>query len=246
MVAPNPGPFTLDGSVSWVVGQDEVVVVDPGPDVESHVRALGAFCRRATRVRIALTHGHGDHAGGVDRLAALVAELPETELVEIVGSGHPGARPLDDGEAVFSDHGELRCVPTPGHSADHVAYHWPEARALFSGDHILGTGDTTWVGEYPGCVADYLASLERVRALALDVVYPGHGPDIDDPGAAVERFAAHRQARIEQVRAVRREQPDADLDELFRAVYGDRVPAGLQGAARASLAALVEYVDTEG
>lgn len=246
VVAPNPGPFTLGGSISWIVGQNEVVVVDPGPDVESHLRALAAFCRRARSVRIALTHGHGDHAGGVDRLLYLLRNTERPIPVEVVGSGHPGARPLGEGDAVPSDHGALVCVPTPGHTADHLAYHWPRARALFSGDHLLGEGDTTWVGEYRGCVADYLNSLERVRVLELQRIHPGHGATLTDPSAALDRFEAHRRGRIRRVRALRREAPEAGAEELFGRVYGDRVPPGLVDAARRSLAALVEYVDTHG
>lgn len=246
MVAPNPGPFTLDGSVSWVVGQRRLIVVDPGPDVDSHARALVAFCRGADEVRVALTHGHGDHAGGVDLFVSALREAAGLEVSALVGSGHPRAVPLREGERVPSDHGDLVCVPTPGHSRDHVAWHWPAAGALFSGDHILGHGDTTWVGEYSGCVADYLASLDRVRELELAVIHPGHGPDLTDPSAAVTRFEEHRRARIAQVRTLRRERPAAGLDDLFPAIYGDAVPPGLEGAARASLWALMEYVDTDG
>jgi glyoxylase-like metal-dependent hydrolase (beta-lactamase superfamily II) len=246
VVAPNPGPFTLDGSISWVVGHEDVVIVDAGPEIESHLQTLVAFCRRARRVRIALTHGHGDHAGGADRLLSLLRRGRDARAVEVVGSGHPNARPLVAGEEVGTDHGALVCIPTPGHAADHLAFHWPAARALFAGDHVLGRGDTTWVGEYPGCVADYLASLARVRALDLDVIHPGHGPSLTDPAAAVDRFEAHRRDRIRRVADLRKAHPGADADELFAAVYGSDVPAGLEGAARRSLAALVEYVDTEG
>ncbi|NNK63468.1 MAG: MBL fold metallo-hydrolase [Gemmatimonadetes bacterium] len=241
--ADNPGPFTFDGTVSYILGHSDRVILDPGPNVDDHVRALVRGVAGAARVRIVLTHGHPDHAGGVDALVRALEEAGSAPS-DIVGAGHPDARPLSADEAVVFDAGRLVAVPTPGHTRDHLAWWWPERGGLFTGDHVLGHGDTTWVAEYPGCVADYLASLERVRRLEPLVVHPGHGPDLDDPPEAFDRFEAHRRQRIEQVRACRRREPGIAGDALYRRVYGDRVPAGLEGAARRSLAAVAEYVDT--
>ncbi len=241
--ADNPGPFTFDGTVTYLLGHDDLVILDPGPDVDDHVRALVRSTEGARRVRLVLTHGHGDHAGGVDRLLAEFAAAGHPE-VDVVGAGHERARaPAVDEEVPF-DGGRLVAVPTPGHTRDHLAWYWPGARALFAGDHVLGHGHTTWVAEYAGCVADYLASLERVRGLDLAVIHPGHGPDLHEPYAALDRFEAHRRTRIAQVRELRREHPGLAGDALFRAIYGDTVPPGLDGAARRSLAAVEEYVDT--
>jgi glyoxylase-like metal-dependent hydrolase (beta-lactamase superfamily II) len=110
----------------------------------------------------------------------------------------------------------------------------------------MGQGDTTWVAEYAGCVADYLASLQRLRTLPLDVLHPAHGPSLHDPSEAFARFAAHRRGRIEAVQAVLTRRPDADEDALFAEIYGESVPPGLEAAARQSLRALREYVDTKG
>jgi glyoxylase-like metal-dependent hydrolase (beta-lactamase superfamily II) len=217
-----------------------VAVIDPGPDLESHVRAVHAAVADAESVAILVTHGHADHAAGV---AALVERLGAD--VPVHGAGHALATPLPP-EGIATDDGRLVAVATPGHARDHLAFLWPERRALFAGDHLLGQGDTTWVAEYPGCVADYLESLARLRALRLEVVYPGHGPPLHDPEAAIDRFERHRRERIEAVRRVL--DRDAALDEggLYEAVYGDTVPPGLEAAARRSLAAVREYVDTEG
>lgn len=241
--ADNPGPFTLDGTRTYVVGARRVAVVDPGPDLEDHVRAVLALVRDAEHVTLVPTHGHPDHAGSIDRLVSL---LGRGRRVEVSGAGHPRSVRPDPVRGIFTDAGALLAVPTPGHTSDHLALHWPAERALFAGDLLLGEGDTTWVAEYPGCVADYLQSLARVRTLELDVVYPGHGPDLDDPAAALDRHEAHRRARIDRVRAVLAEEPSLGDDALYRAVYGDTVPSGLEHAARASLAALREYVDSRG
>lgn len=240
--ADNPGPFTLDGSVSYILGRDDVVILDPGPDVDDHIRALVRAVAGAARVTVVLTHGHGDHAGGVDSLLEALGAAGQSP-VALVGAGHSAVRaPLPD-ERIPFEAGHLVAIPTPGHTRDHLAWYWPERRALFAGDHLLGHGHTTWVGEYSGCVADYLASLEVLRTLDLAVVHPGHGPDLHDPDAVIDRFEAHRRSRIEQVRTLREGDPPLRGDDLFDHVYGSRVPPGLDGAARASMAAIEEYLD---
>lgn len=212
-------------------------MIDPGPDLPDHVDAVVRSVEKADRVRVLLTHGHGDHAGAVD---SVLARLPGAE---VLGSGHSAARSLASGEAVATDAGSLIAVPTPGHARDHLAFHWKSRDTLFAGDLLLGVGDTTWVGEYPGCVADYLHSLDRVERLGLDCILPAHGPDILEPSRVIEAYRLHRRSRIDQVRRLRAELPAAPFDELMGAVYGSDVPEGLGAAARASLQALIEYVD---
>ncbi len=235
--AGNRGLFTLDGTRTFLVGgPDRMVVLDPGPDVDAHVRAVVSSAGTPRRPVVLLTHGHADHAGAASRVAeALGAPVlgPAEAAPETV---------VPDGAVIGTDEGDLVAVHTPGHTPGHLCFHWPERRALFAGDHLLGQGDTTWVAEYPGCVADYLASLDRLRELDLDVIYPAHGPPLDDPGAALDRFEAHRRERIEQVRAALEADPDASDEELLEAVYGQALPSAVRGPALRSLAALVEHV----
>ena len=235
--AGNAGPFTLDGTRTYKIGTRDVVLLDPGPDVEDHVRALRTWVEGADRVRVLLTHGHGDHAAGAPRLAGELG-------VSVVGpAGVPEVdTPLEDGDEVVTDAGGLRAVDTPGHTRPHFCYHWRERGAVFVGDLLLGSGDTTWVAEYPGCVEDYLASLAQVRALAPAVLYPAHGFPLEDVPAALDRYEAHRWARIRQVADVLRSRPDATLDHLLEVVYGQALPSAMEGAARMSLGALLEYV----
>jgi glyoxylase-like metal-dependent hydrolase (beta-lactamase superfamily II) len=235
--AGNAGPFTLDGTRTYRVGLGDTVLLDPGPDVERHVRALVVWVEDAARVRVLLTHGHDDHAGSARTVAGALG-------CEVLGpSGVDGVDTvLDDGAVVDTDRGELVALDTPGHAAHHLCFRWPGREALFAGDFFLGEGDTTWVGEYPGCVADYLASLDRVRRVAPAVIYPTHGPAIEDVAATLDRYEAHRRERIRQVEEALAAHPDADVDELFVAVYGRATPPGTGEAARMSLRALVEYV----
>jgi glyoxylase-like metal-dependent hydrolase (beta-lactamase superfamily II) len=215
-------------------------VIDPGPVVQKHLRAQASAVEGAETVSIVLTHGHADHAACASALA---------ERVGATVWGHPALggvdRPLADGDSVPTDAGALTAIDTPGHAREHLSFHWPERRAVFVGDLLLGRGDTTWVGEYPGCVADYLGSLSRLQALDLRVIYPTHGPPLEDPVEALARFGGHRRERIRQVRDAMRAHPGAERDELLDVVYGARVPEPLRPAALQSLGALVEYVRSE-
>lgn len=235
--AGNAGPFTLDGTRSYRVGASQAVLLDPGPDVDHHVRALLSWLGDARDVRVVVTHGHPDHAGAARRLAGALG-------VPVLGPrGVEGVdRPLDDGSRLETDQGALVAVDTPGHARHHLCFHWVERGALFAGDLVLGEGDTTWVGEYRGCVADYLESLERVARLAPGVIYPAHGEPLSDVPEALARYRAHRLARVEQVAKVLKADPRAGVDQVTAVVYGDRVPPSLLPAARMSVEALMDFV----
>ncbi|MDA0327740.1 MAG: MBL fold metallo-hydrolase [Gemmatimonadetes bacterium] len=227
----------MDGTKSYLVGRRKIAVIDPGPDVEDHVRALALRVSGAESVVIVLTHGHDDHAASA---LGLAREIGAEVLAPI---GIEGAdRVLHDGDSIETDVGTLLAVHTPGHTVEHLCFHWPAEAALFAGDMVLGHGDTTWVAEYPGCVADYLASIDRLRGLDLSVIYPGHGPALTDPTEALDRFAEHRRGRVRQVATAMAANPDASVEELLGVVYGDTIPSSMRGAARQSLSALVDHV----
>lgn len=211
-------------------------MLDPGPEGDAHVEALAAAVQDATEVRIVLTHGHRDHAPAAFPLAEKLGS-------EVWGpEGLPAVdRPLAPGAVLPTDEGELVAVDTPGHARHHLAFHWPARGAAFVGDLLLGRGETTWVGEYSGCVADYLASLGRLRELDPEVVYPAHGPPIEDPAAAIRRFEQHRRDRIRQVEELLRERPEADEAEVADSVYGE-VAEGMRDAVLRSVRALMEHV----
>lgn len=235
VAASNPGPFTLDGTRTYIVGREVAAVIDPGPDDAGHLRALLAEVADAHRVTVLVTHDHADHSGCARTLAdALGAPL--------LGPCRGADGPLADGDAVATDQGELAAVDTPGHCAGHVCFHWARGEALFAGDLVLGEGSTTWVGEYRGCVRDYLASLERVEALAPRVIYPAHGPPLEDVPGALAAYREHRLARIGQTELAGREHPDATPAQLVTTIHGDELPPRLRAAAEASIAAMLDYL----
>jgi len=220
------------------VGSERVAIIDPGPDVEDHVRALVVELGTALEVRIVVTHGHSDHSGAArrlsDALGAAVYGPGSLSMVDV---------PLADGDRLPTDAGDLVAVHTPGHAAEHLCFHWPDRRALFVGDVMLGTGDTTYVASYSGCVADYLDSLQRMRTLDVDVLYPAHGPPILDPGDAFDRYEAHRLARIRQAREALAAMPEASVEELLDYVYGPTLAIGMRVPAARSLSALMDYIN---
>ncbi len=237
--AGNRGPFTLDGTRTFLVGQTRAVVIDPGPDVDTHVRALSSALAGEDDVRILLTHGHGDHAGGAISLAEGLGAVP------VFGPPSAGFLPLKDGDIIPTDEGDLVTVSTPGHTRDHLAFFWPRAKALFAGDLVLGRGATTWLGEYPGCVADYLETLDRVSGLDLETIYPAHGPPVRNPGGKLEAFRAHRMERLQRVAEFREERPGASLEEVAVAVYGRDLPPRLVKAALSSIEVMIHHLDSE-
>lgn len=235
LLAPNPGPLTLDGTRSYLVGEDPVAIIDPGPRDDSHIEALAAAAGSASEVAILLTHAHDDHAAAAARLAHRTGG-------RVLGPG--GAHDLDDGQVIATSGGDLTAISTPGHARRHFSFHHPDTASIFVGDLILGEGDTTWIGEYADAVADYLRSLDRLAALAPRTLHPAHGPAIRDPASAIARFRAHRLRRIGQVR-----QAVADghvgARAIARHVYGP-LPPKIRGMAEAGVDAMLDHLSGTG
>jgi glyoxylase-like metal-dependent hydrolase (beta-lactamase superfamily II) len=237
--ADNPGPMTLDGTNSWLLDAgDGVVVVDPGPLDEVHLRRLAGS--RPVRL-VLLTHGHLDHAEGVDRLAELTAapvRAQDPALCREAASLHDG-EPLDVGSL------SVRVLATPGHSGDSMCFLVESDRhqAVLTGDTVLGTG-TTVVAHPDGRLADYLATLRRLRDLAAErpglVLLTGHGPVRDDALATLDSYLRHRADRLAQVEAAVAAGAETPQDVL-RIVYAD-VDRSLWPAAELSVRAQLDYL----
>jgi glyoxylase-like metal-dependent hydrolase (beta-lactamase superfamily II) len=230
--AANPGPFTLTGTNSWIVGRDPAWLVDPGPNLDEHIEALVAELEsRGGLGGIALTHGHHDHTGAVPAIRARYADAP------LAGAHGEVDVQLPDG-GVF---GPLEAVATPGHAPDHLAY--VTGTAALTGDAVLGEG-SVFIAPDPGALAAYLKALAGLRERRLTVLLPGHGPLVADPTAKLEEYISHRldreQRLINALDAGKRTTNDL-LDE----VWAD-VPAGLRPAAAVTLAAHLDKLSDEG
>src|SRR2546423_14647866 len=167
--AGNPGPFTLSGTNSWIVGHDPAWLVDPGPALEAHVAALAAELeRRGGLGGIALTH---DHADPTEALPRVRERYPDSQLG--AARGEVDIR-LRQGETF----GPFEVVAMPGHAPDHLAF--VAGTAALTGDAVLGEG-SVFIAPDPGALVDYLDGLRRLRERRLDVLCPGHGPPVHDP-----------------------------------------------------------------
>jgi len=247
--ANNPSPMTLDGTNTWVLvepGRRTAIVVDPGPADPDHRRAILDAVRAAGAAEIGLvvlTHGHNDHAAGAAELAAHAGAPVRAITAELC----VGAPPLVDRERLDVGGLRLDVVATPGHTADSACFVLADDRALLTGDTVLGKGSTV-VGHPTGRLADYLASLRTLRALVeerrLIGVLPGHGRARDDPAALIERYLAHRERRLDEVRTAVAAGADT-AEAVLRAVY-PRVGESLLPAARKTVLAQLAYLRETG
>lgn len=216
--AENPGPFTLTGTNTWIVGRDPCFVVDPGPLLEEHVAAVAAEVEaRGGAGGILLTHHHHDHDEAAPALSARTGASVTHGI----------------------DAGPVRAVPTPGHTSDHSAYVLGDAVA-FTGDAVLGQGSVFVTGHLDA----YLEALRGLARLGLDLICPGHGPVVEDPDAKLAQYVEHRLDRerrlLEALNAGART-VDAMLDSAW-----DDAPPTLRLAAAVTLRAHLEKLEREG
>ncbi|WP_284987096.1 MBL fold metallo-hydrolase [Arthrobacter sp. fls2-241-R2A-172] len=239
-LAPNPGPMSLDGTNSYVIGAPgsaRVAVVDPGPEDEQHLAELAA----AGGVDVVLiTHRHADHTEASARFHQLTGAPVRAFLP---GYCH-GGEPLADGEVLTIGGVEIRVIATPGHTSDSVCFHLPADGphgSVLTGDTILGRGTT--VLDYPdGRLGDYLASLDRLEALGPATLLPAHGPVLPALDEKCREYRNHREQRLDQIRtALDRLGQDASIAAVTDAVYPDVDPS-VRWAAETSVAAQLDYL----
>jgi glyoxylase-like metal-dependent hydrolase (beta-lactamase superfamily II) len=234
VVAPNPGPFTLEGTNTWIVGAEPALVIDPGPDHRPHLEAV---LERAGRVgAVLLTHHHPDHAEG----AATIGRMAGAPIM--AGSPIAGEQPLEDGMVVDLGGVAVRVVVAPGHTPDHVVFFEPETRALFTGDTVLGRG-TSVIDPPEGDLGAYLRSLRALLALEPEIIYPGHGPIARPATAKLNEYLKHREERERQVLDALRDGPRAP-EEIVPSIYAV-YPAELYPAAARSVLAHLLKLEAE-
>lgn len=230
--ADNPGPFTLSGTNSWVVGDQPAWLVDPGPALPEHVTAtLAELDRRGGLGGIALTHDHHDHDEAVP---AIRAAFPDAPLAAARGQVDVH---ISDGDRF----GPLDAVATPGHAPDHLAF--IAGRACFTGDAVLGQG-SVFIAPDPGALTGYLTGLRALAQRDLAVLCPGHGPPVTDPQGKLQEYIAHRRDR-EQRLLVALQEGARTVGEMLAAAWAD-VPQALRPAASVTLAAHLDKLASEG
>ena len=221
--------MTLEGTNTYLYGSGPCAVIDPGPDVEAHLDAVRAAAEERGGIGVVLlTHGHGDHSEGAERLAAGAATGSDTPPVVLPGDG--------------DEHLGLRAVATPGHAPDHVCLMTADG-VCFSGDLVLGAG-STFVPPDGGSLAAYMDSLRRMQAEPIELIAPGHGPWITDPAAKLAEYVEHREMRERRLLAAL-ERGERSRDALLDEAWSD-VPHELREAAAMVMDAHLDKLAAEG
>ena len=230
--AANPGPFTLSGTNSWIVGRDPAWLVDPGPALEDHLDALAdELDRRGGLGGIALTHDHVDHSEAVPYL--------QTRHPGVPLAAARGETQISLGDGVHF--GPFEALATPGHAPDHMSF--IVGSVALTGDAVLGEG-SVFIAPGPRALSGYLEGLGRLRERRPGVILPGHGPVVEDPDAKVAEYVAHRLDRERRLLAAL-DAGKRTVDELLDEAWSD-APAILRPAAAVTLAAHLDKLDDEG
>jgi len=252
----NPGPFTFKGTVTYIVGRDQVAIIDPGPDDAAHIAALLDAVRGEAVTHIFVTHTHRDHSPAAAKIKAatgapilaqgphrLARPLHTGEMRRLDASADLDFRPdiaLADGEIVSGRGWTLEAVATPGHTANHMAFAFKEPNLLFAGDHVMAWS-TTVVAPPDGAMTDYMASLHKLARRGEPLYLPGHGASVRDAPRYVQHLIRHRQAREASI-LHRLAKGAADIPTIVRAVYIGLDPRLVGAAALSVLAHLEELV----
>jgi glyoxylase-like metal-dependent hydrolase (beta-lactamase superfamily II) len=229
IVAGNPSHMTGPGTNTYLVGIDEVAVIDPGPDIAKHVSAIvGASMKERVRW-VLLTHTHPDHSPATARLvkatgAEVLAFTKRDPDLKV-------DRTITDGDTIDGTEFRLEVLHTPGHAPNHLCFFLDEERILFTGDTILGDMYSVVSPKTGGDMAKYLATLERLKKMRLSKIAPGHGDVIEEPKARIDEYIQHRLGREKQILAILKKHP-AKIREIVATLYVDTPEPLLDVAAK--------------
>ncbi len=247
IIAPNPGVFTGGGTNTYLVGREDLTLIDPGPNIKEHIDEIIRVGENKIK-RILVTHTHTDHSPAALPISK-VLDVPmygrlidgesswedETFIPDVI---------LNDADIIKTDEYTLEVIHTPGHASNHLCFLIKELNCLITGDHIMD-GSTVVIGPPDGNMADYLESLNKLFKYKIDCLAPGHGNFMYEPKKVIESIIRHRLSREAKVLRRLEDVGDIDLESLTAIVYDD-VPEQLHPIAKFSLEAHLLKLLNEG
>ena len=246
LIAPNAGMMTGPGTNTYLLGKQNIAVIDPGPRIDAHIESIIEAASGPIKW-ILVTHTHPDHSPAAMKLASATG----AEILGIVAP--PGRhqdraftpdRTLADGESFSTDEFELQIVHTPGHASNHLCYLHTNHRWLFTGDHIIN-GSTVVIDPPDGSMTDYLQSLKKLQNIHIEALAPGHGAIMENVNEALAWLIDHRLKRETKVTEKLKRRPNSSLATLVTHVYDDVSPS-LHPLAQRSLLAHLLKLELEG
>ena len=251
IVARNPSVFTASGTGTYIVGRGQVAVIDPGPTLSDHIKAILNALRGETITHVLATHTHIDHspaASAIKEAAGATTygygphSAPNTNWGEGGDRSFIPDQRLADGDVVRGNDWSLRAVHTPGHTANHLCYVLEQENILFPGDHVMGWS-TTVISPPDGCMSEYMQSLTKLLEREDSLYFPTHGPSIQDPQRRVRELIAHRQQRHAQILQALKDQPRT-IGEMVDEIYVGLDSRLRVAAIHSAFAHLVEMVES--
>ncbi len=242
VIANNQGPFTYTGTGTYIIGEGEVAVIDPGPDNDAHLAALRAALKGERVTHILITHTHSDHCGLARKFADATGapvlgfsahpvrekNLDAPALDEGADYSYAPDQLIGDGAVIESQDWRIEAVHTPGHLSNHLCFALPAQKALFTGDHMMGWA-TTVVAPPDGDMGAYLGSLDKLLARDDEIYFPTHGAPIENPKRFVRAVKTHRLMRDAQI-LDQLKKGRTTIREITAAMYAD-IDKRLHGAA---------------